>query len=102
MRRKLIEFSKDTAISIPIALLVAVIGSVWFAGVRFSKLTEKIEENWTFGMEREAWLEVKIKNPDFNPPDAMQIRKDHQAIIFRDRSSIAKTNEKAGEKNTTN
>ena len=89
MRGKIIEFTKDV---IPAGALLIFASGLFYAGGEFYSLRNMIQEGWTYGMERETWLEVRADNPGFKVPDTEKIRKNHQTGIFTDRSKVVSQN----------
>lgn len=83
MGGRILQFAKDKKVAIETGLLLALIASVFFAGAEFSRLKSKIDDNWSYLMERDAWREFEALNrsalPGVRIPDAFAIRRDHTA-----------------------
>ena len=92
MGGRIIEFTRDVKASIPVGILLFFGSGLFYAGVQFHSLQAMIREVWTYGMERETWLEVKAENPSFRIPDTEKIRKNHQANVFTDRTAVISQN----------
>lgn len=81
MGRTILEFTKNHSISIQVSLLVSLVLGVFYAGGQFYSLRRKIEENWSYRMERDVWRDFQALNQDQYPnlkiPDVLAIRRDN-------------------------
>lgn len=81
MGRTILEFTKNHSISIQVSLLISLVLGVFYAGGQFYILRRKIEENWSYRMERDAWRDFQSLNQDQFPnlkiPDVLAIRRDN-------------------------
>lgn len=81
MGRTILEFTKNHSISIQVSLLISLVLGVFYAGGQFYSLKRKIEENWSYRMERDSWRDFQSLNQDQYPslkiPDVLSIRRDN-------------------------
>lgn len=81
---KFFELSKQTVVPISLTLLAALVAGVWALAwrvyqweTRLGNIEQSLSGTWTYMMEREAWREAAIKNPNFERPDLEKIRRDY-------------------------
>lgn len=96
MGGRILQFAKDKKVAIETGLLLALVASVFFAGAEFTKLKAKIDDNWSYRMEREAWREFEALNrsafPGVRIPDAFAIRRDHTSSVVKESATIVSQN----------
>ena len=75
---------KETKFSISIGLAIIMAGGIWALAIRVQSwehrlnlFEEKINDQWTYQMERELWNSFSAMNKDLKIPDVRQIRAEH-------------------------
>ncbi len=75
------QLTKDATVPISLGLLGALIVGVFALAMRIAKWEQMLEEattsRWTYQMEREAWQEYSINNPNAKVPNVSAIRMEH-------------------------
>jgi len=81
MSERLIQLSKDTVIPISLGLFLALVVGVWTLAyrvkeweLRLDNLEVAVGGRWSYHMEREAWSQFRLANPDVTIPDIEVIR----------------------------
>lgn len=72
--KQLIQISRDTAIPVPLWLIIPTIAGIFFLAVRISQWEARLNSVWSYQMERESWSEYSRANPDAKIPNIAQIR----------------------------
>ena len=81
---KLVALTKDTAIPISFALLIALIAGIWALAYRVHSWENRLKDietgiqlGWSYHMEREAWKDFQRMNPTLKIPDVISIRRSY-------------------------
>ena len=93
---KALKITKDFLIEAPVyvlwILLVGACVTSWNAAIQFKELKDAIRLNWSFEMQKDFALGLRLNNPTLVVPDVYQIRAESLSSANYGISDLVSTN----------